>query len=315
VEVDVSYLTKYLKGKGKEFGGGASMPSPTPRNIGRAIATEIDVLGGELSNAQKQWLLGIVEVLIDVLASNDQGTYRKVITRILNDLNTMGILPPTVPIKGESLVITPDGQRLPESYYRSIIRRTIILEQESTAAKVGTAIGKGAATAAKAVGAGVLGAVKGAAGVIAPDASKKAAQASKAVSSALRSMFGPEMPSDIEPGELQKMQSVSKQIGSNFVKMGFAPEGSEKLVSMIMDNITFAMSFMEDPKQMKAFTQQLITLLPKLSALSSAAKEAKKDERAPAAQPAGTEAQQQAGGTEAGTAAPAGTKPATTPGG
>lgn len=290
-ELDASFLTKWGKEHAQSLGL-AGMSAPNPRNFGRSVATELDRMGGELTTLQKQQLLSLVEMLIDVVAANDQSTYRRVMSRILNDLNSMGVVPPSQPALGEALVRMPSGTLMPESYYRGVIRRTILLEQESTAAKVGGAIGKGVGKVAKALGQGAAAAVKGVASEVAPDAGQKAASMGKMVASGLKQMFGGEMPGDITPQEQAKTNAIAKRMGAEFTKMGIAPQGSEKVVEMIMQNVSVALAMIDDPKAAQMFAMQLAQAIPKIPAFKQATQSQKKEASAektaaaPAAAPA-----------------------------
>lgn len=310
-ELDANFLSKWGKEHSQALGL-AGVATPNPRNFGRAVATELDRMGGELTIMQKQQLLSLVEMLIDVVAANDQSTYRRVMSRILNDLNSMGLVPPSQPAVGEALVRMPSGTLMPESYYRGVIRRTILLEQESTAAKVGQAVGKGVGKVAKALGQGIAGAAKGIAGEVAPGAGKKAASMGKMVASGLKQMFGGEMPGDITPQEQAKTNAIAKRMGAEFTKMGIAPQGSEKVVEMIMQNVSVALAMIEDPKAARLFAMQLAQAIPKIPAFKQAvqaqqkqAAAAEKTAGAPAAAGADKTAAPAAGGEKAAAEAPA----------
>lgn len=237
-ELDASFLGKWGKEHAKGLGvslGGAM----TPRMMGKAVATEMDLMGGDLTQMQKQWLVGLMQILIDVLTQNDQATYRRVMSRILNDLNTMGLIPPTQPAPGEAMIRTGAGQLVPESAYRGALRRIITEEQEEQKPgmmqKAGAAVGK-------------------------------------VMKTALGKMFGGEQAEDLTPEMKKRNSELAKRMSQELIKTNVIPQGAREAGEAILMTAIDIMSRTDDPQELKMLAPQLGNVAAKIPLLSKKAK-------------------------------------------
>lgn len=239
-ELDSSFLGRWGKEHAKQMG----MPfagAMTPRAVGKAVATEMDLMGGELTQQQKQWLVSLVQLLIDILTTNDQATYRKVMTRILNDLNTMGLIPPTQPALGEAMIRTGGGQLVPESAYRGALRRIIKEEQ----------------------------------GDDKPGMMQKAGQAvGRVMKTALGKMFGGEQADDLTPEMKKRNSELAKRMSQELIKTNVIPAGAREAGEAILMTAIEMMSRTDDPQELKVLAPQLGNIAAKIPVLNKKAKAA-----------------------------------------
>lgn len=235
-ELDMNFLNRW----GKEHSQKMGFPlgsSPTPRMMGKAVATEMDLVGSELTALQKRQLLSLVELLIDVLSANDQSTYNRVMSRILNDLNMMGLIPPTQPALGEAMIRTGSGQLVPESAYRSMLRRLIKEEQGNEK----------------------------------PGMMQKAGQF---VKSAVTKLFGGETPSDISPEQQERNRQLAKKMAAELTKTNVIPKGSLPAGEHMLTTVVDVMSRVDDPQATKQLAAQLGQAASKLPVIQKKAKAA-----------------------------------------
>ena len=233
-ELDASFLGRWSKDHAK--GLGVSMAGAmTPRMMGKAVATEMDLMGGDLTQLQKQWLVGLMQILIDVLTQNDQATYRRVMSRILNDLNTMGLIPPTQPAPGEAMIRTGAGQLVPESAYRGALRR--IITEETGGEKQGMM--------------------------------QKAGQF---VKTAVSKLFGGDTPSDISPEQQERNRQLAKKMAAELTKTNVIPKGSLPAGEHMLTTVVDVMSRVDDPQATKQLAAQLGQAASKLPVIQKKAK-------------------------------------------